>query len=198
MPRKDSRDPLLARLGRDEDWIVAGYDFREIFSEFYPRILRYLARQGFGEEDSRDLAQESLLRVYRSLPSFAGGSDLGTWIFQVTVSVSRDASRSRSRQKRRASEVSLDDDSGLGLADDAEDPLLGLLRGERAQLVGDAIHSLPPQMRRCVELRVYRGLKYRDIALLMQISIGTVKAQLSQAQERLRSRLAGYFEAPNE
>ena len=87
MSRGDSKDALLARLGRTEDWSVAGRDFREIFSEFYPLVLQYFARQGFGEEDSRDLAQETMLRVYRSLPAFSGDAQLGTWVFQVTANV---------------------------------------------------------------------------------------------------------------
>ena len=195
---KDSRDALLARLGRDEDWIVAGYDFRQIFSDFYPRIFRYFAQHGFGEEDSRDLAQEALLRVYRNLPSFEGDAELGTWVFQVTASVARDALRTQSRQKRGTSEVSLEEAPGRpDPVDEGEDPLLGLLTGERTRVLSDAVQSLPPQMRRCVELRVHRDLKYREIAVLMRISIGTVKAHLSQAREILRSRLADYFEEPN-
>jgi hypothetical protein len=53
MPMENSKDTLLARLGRTEDWSVAGRDFRQIFSEFYPLVLRYLVHQGFDEEDSR-------------------------------------------------------------------------------------------------------------------------------------------------
>ncbi|HSJ75743.1 MAG TPA: sigma-70 family RNA polymerase sigma factor, partial [Gemmatimonadales bacterium] len=156
MPTEDSKDALLARLGRTEDWSVAGRDFREIFSEFYPLVLRYFVHQGFGEEDSRDLAQETMLRVYRSLPAFSGDAQLGTWVFQVTANVRRNAVRTRTTHKRNASAAPLNEwtDHEPGPVDESEGPLRELLTGERAKVLTEALRDLPPQMRRCVELRV--------------------------------------------
>lgn len=191
MPTDDSRDALLARLGRTEDWSVAGRDFREIFSEFYPLVLRYFVRQGFSEEDSRDLAQETMLRIYRSLPDFSGDAQLGTWVFQVTANVCRNAARMRAAHKRSASEAPPDE--GEDLPDEGDGPLRELLTGERARILTEALRDLPPQMRRCVELRVQRDLTYREIAELMQISLNTVRAHLFQARQILRSRLSTYF-----
>lgn len=56
------------------------------------------------------------------------------------------------------------------------------------------LDQLPPQMRRCLYLRLYHDLKYREIAALMRISIETVKAHLHQAQNRLRM----FFDPPGE
>jgi RNA polymerase sigma-70 factor, ECF subfamily len=198
MPTEKSKEALLARLGRTEDWSVAGRDFRQIFSEFYPLVLRYFIRQGFGDEDSRDLAQETMLRIYRSLSSFSGESHLGTWVFQVAASVHKNAVRTRSTRKRDVVEVSVEHgpESGVDPVDAGEGPLLDLLTGERSQVLAEALQGLPPQMRRTVELRVHRDLKYREIAELMRISIETVKAHLFQARQILRSKLAGYFDEP--
>lgn len=196
MPTEDSKDALLARLGRTEDWSVAGRDFRQIFSEFYPLVLRYFVQQGFGEEDSRDLAQETMLRVYRSLPSFSGDAQLGTWVFQITANVCKNAVRARTTHKRNASQGPSEESMDLGPdpVDEGEGPLRELLMGERAKILAEAFRDLPPQMRRCVELRVHRDLKYREIAELLRISIETVKAHLFQARQILRSKLAGYFD----
>jgi RNA polymerase sigma-70 factor, ECF subfamily len=196
MSTEDSKKSLLARLGPTAEWSVAGRDFRQIFSEFYPLVLRYFSQHGLSEEDGRDLAQETMLRIYRGLGSFSGEARLGTWVFQVTASVYKSAVRSRSTRKRDAAEVSFD--PGLGgrvdPVDEGEDPLRALLTGERSQILAEALQDLPPQMRRCVELRVHRDLKYREIAELMRISIETVKGQLFQARQILRSKLAGYFD----
>jgi RNA polymerase sigma-70 factor (ECF subfamily) len=196
MSTEDSKDALLARLGRTEDWNVAGRDFREIFSELYPLVLRYFVHHGFGEEDSRDLAQETMLRVYRNLPAFSGDAQLGTWVFQVTANVCRNAVRTRARHKRSVPEAPLDEwtDREPDPVDAREGPLREILTGERAKILTEALRDLPPQMRRCVELRVHRDLKYREIAELMRISIETVKAHLFQARQILRSRLSGYFD----
>ena len=195
MSKKKSKETLLARLGRTEEWSVAGRDFRQIFSEYYPLVLRYFSHHGLGEEDSRDLSQETMLRVYRNLSSFSGEAELGTWVFQVTASVYKSAVRSRSTRKRDAVEVSFEPgpESGVDPVDEDEDPLRELLTGERSQILAEALQDLPPQMRRCVELRVHRDLKYREIAELMRLSVETVKAHLFQARQILRSKLAGYF-----
>ena len=192
MPTEDSKDALLERLGRTGDWTVAGRDFREIFSEFYPLVLRYFVRHGFGEEDSRDLAQETMLRVYRSLSAFSGDAQLGTWIFQVAANVCRNAVRTRATHKRNASEAPLAE--WADHSDEGDGPLRELLTGERAKILAEALRDLPPQMRRCVELRAHRDLKYREIAELLRISIETVKTQLFQARQILRARLTSYFD----
>ena len=59
----------------------------------------------------------------------------------------------------------------------------------------EALQRLPERMRRCVMLRIHGELKYREIAVLMKISIQTVKSQLSQAQDRLSQELVPYFES---
>jgi len=64
---------------------------------------------------------------------------------------------------------------------------------ERLQALRDAIDSLPPQMRRVLMLRLSFGLKYREIASMMQVSIETVKAHLHQSQARLKAALAEHF-----
>ncbi|HYU33794.1 MAG TPA: sigma-70 family RNA polymerase sigma factor [Thermoanaerobaculia bacterium] len=197
MSTEESKEALLARLGRTGDWSVAGRDFRQIFSEFYPQVLRYFAQHGLGEEDSRDLAQETMLRIYRNLPSFTGEAVLGTWIFEITANVYKNAVRTRSTRKRESPEVSLEEgiEGESHPVDEGEDPMRDLLTGERAQILAEALRDLPPQMRRCVELRVHRDLKYREIAELLRISIDTVKAHLFQARQILRSKLAVYFDS---
>jgi RNA polymerase sigma-70 factor (ECF subfamily) len=137
-----------------------------------------------------------MLRVYRNLSSFSGEAHLSTWVFQVSANVSRNVLRTRSARKREAAEVSLEEGARREAdpADEGEDPLRELLAGERAKILAEALQDLPPQMRRTVELRVHRDLKYREIAELMRISIETVKAHLFQARQILKSKLAGYFD----
>ena len=70
-----------------------------------------------------------------------------------------------------------------------ENPLDCALSEERKALIHRELEKMPAQMRRCITLRVDRGLKYREIAELMQISIDTVKSHLNQAKDRLKQRL---------
>ena len=69
------------------------------------------------------------------------------------------------------------------------DQLAELIAREQSDLLRETIASLPEQMRRCIELYLYQELRYHEIARDLRLSIGTVKAHLSHARERLRDRL---------
>jgi RNA polymerase sigma-70 factor (ECF subfamily) len=177
-------------IDRDEN-------FRKIFQAYYRRVYALFARWGFDDIECEDLAQETFLRVHRNLASFRGDSKFDTWLWEIAANVRKNTLRTRGTQKRDAREVSLDESdagdaaggSGMALESREPDPLDELLVGERKQKLHEAMKSLPPQMRRCVELRVNDDLKYREIAELMHVSIDTVKAHLFQARQILRTKL---------
>ncbi len=137
--------------------------------------------------------QETFLRAFRSADSFRGDAQAVTWLWAIAKNVWLEAERKRSRLKRSAKEVSLDDPERrpMNLPEDhRSNPLGEYLAEERSQLLREALQDLPPQMRTCVQLRIFQELRYREIAEVMQTSIGTVKSQLSDARERIRSRLS--------
>lgn len=190
--------------GRNNIWVERwqrGIDreenFRKIFQAYYRRIYVLFARWGFDDIECEDLVQETFLRVHRNLASFRNESKFDTWLWEVAANVYKNTLRSRGTQKRDAQEVSLDESDGEGAGSGSamaleareRDPLADLLVGERKQKLHEAMEELPPQMRRCVELRVNHDLKYREIAELMHVSIDTVKAHLFQARQLLKTRL---------
>lgn len=179
--------------------------FRKIFHHYSRIIYKFFAKRGFNEAECEDLVQETFLRVHRNLDSFRGDSQFGTWLFQVSANVYKNELRSRMAQKRDAQEVSLEDGDpygtgtgGAGISSELEeeDPLEEILADERSEVLRRAMADLPTQMRRCVELRVNQDLKYREIAVLMGVSIDTVKAHLFQARQLLKARLGNYFAEP--
>ncbi|MCP4657080.1 MAG: sigma-70 family RNA polymerase sigma factor [bacterium] len=199
--RGDRAERLLEAL-------EAGYGREEVFRKLYELYRRPVhacfARRGFSAEECRDLTQETFLHLYQGIARFRGQSRFETWLFEITTNVWRNEIRNRSALKRDMYEVGLEDaapweprgtsDGDLpGKSVDPE-PLEDLLAEERVRVLRDALEELPPQMRRCVQLRLDQDLKFREIAVLMQVSIDTVKSQMAQAKQRLRIRLGGYFE----
>lgn len=165
-----------------------------LFKRFYPRVLGAFRRRGFAPEDAEDLAQDTLVQAFDNLHSLRRPERFGGWLFSISVNVFRNELRRRSRHRTDAAALSLDAivEEGAGkltLDDDAPQPDAGLLDQERRQLLRRAVAELPPQMRQCVKLRFEQGLKYREVAAVMKISIETVKAHLSQARKRLTAEL---------
>lgn len=182
-------------------------EFRRLFERCFRPVYYFFLRRGFPDEDCRDLTQETFLRVYRGIARFRGDASLQTWLFQIAANLWRNQVRDRKAGKRGAKEVSLDGamEKGMPLPDHLSlvpgrapsGPLADALGHEEVRLMREALGKLPPQMRRCVLLRVDQNLKYREIASVMRISIDTVKSQISQARERLKRELGPRFEIPD-
>lgn len=185
---------------------LAGSDeeFRRLFERYFRPLFYFFRNRGIPPEECRDLTQETFLRVYKSIARFRGEASVQTWLFQIATNLWRNRVRYDRAGKREASEVSLESamekgrpipaDLSLARGEHTAGPLAGLLADEQLGVLRRALDGLPPQMRRCVLLRVDQNLKYREIAGVMQISIETVKSQLSQARERLGRELGLYFE----
>lgn len=179
-------------------------DFRRLFDRYGRAVYAFFANRGFSREESLDLTQETFLRVYKSIGGFRGEVEFKSWLLRIAANLWKNEVRRRSADKRDAIEVSLEDDAagaaraaaGAGrLAATRPDPLDEALAAERVRVVHALVRQLPPQMRRCVLLRIGQELKYQEIAGVMQLSIDTVKSQLAQARQRLKSELDRHFAA---
>jgi RNA polymerase sigma-70 factor, ECF subfamily len=197
-----------------EEWMAAraaGEDgersFQRLFERFYRPVWRFFARRGFPPDACDDLTQETFVRVYTGMDGFRGEARFETWLFRIALNTYRKALRYRAAEKRAGRELSLEGADG-GVLSEAEavneealpmaalptPPLDHLLLEEKRRALSAAVFALPDQMRRCVVLRIYQDLPYKEIAGAMAVSIETVKAHLFQARRRLRAALADHFE----
>jgi RNA polymerase sigma-70 factor (ECF subfamily) len=174
--------------------------FRQLFERYYAPVRNFFIRRGLSSDRSRDLTQDTFVRVYHSIGQFRREVPFEAWLFHIAANVYRNALRSASARKRTAELVAWDgisDPAGrVDVECDAPDrsrPLDAVLQNERRRILRDAITDLPPQMRRCLVLRVYQDLTYEEIAFVLHVSIDTVKAHLFQARRQLRTTVASYF-----
>ena len=176
--------------------------FEEIYLLFAGKVYGFFQRRGFHDECA-DLVQETFLHAHRSLATFRGESRFEAWLFKIATNLYKNRLRGLAARKREAKEVAFEGGDAGELAaarpesifagTSGQGPLDGVLCEERTKLLRAAMDDLPAQMRRCVLLRVDGELKYREIAVLMQVSIETVKAHLFQARRQLKERLGVYF-----
>jgi RNA polymerase sigma-70 factor (ECF subfamily) len=171
--------------------------FQLLVERFYGPVLGFLSRWIPSEQDRLDVAQEVFLRVYKNLHGYRGEAQFGTWVFRIAYTtylhwVGR-TPLARSGEEPRLLPIDEIDKDALAAVDDPllRDQLAELIAREESQLLRETIASLPRQMRRCVELYVYQELRYHEIATVLRLSIGTVKAHLFHARERLRDCLCG-------
>jgi RNA polymerase sigma-70 factor (ECF subfamily) len=208
-PFDDAEDAPVSPRERPQEGPGGDPDrsFRQLFDCYHRPLWRFFARRGCPPDQCDDLTQETFLRVYTSRDGFRGEARFETWLYRIAINSHRKWLRYGAAQMRAANEVPLETPDGVRAEAEAADtgfpsgaqvnggPLEQLLADERRRTLAAAIDGLPDQMRRCVLLRLYHGLAYKEIAVVMQVSIETVKAHLFQARKRLRDELAGHFES---
>ena len=183
-----------------------GDHFQPIFDEYIGSAARFFRRRGLAPDVAEDLAQESILRVYRGIEQFRWQSTFNTWVLRIMDNVYKSHRRHLATARNVAERESVDAVADAhargelaalpeGMVSDRRDPEEATLSAERKIRVHAALAELPPRMRQCFLLR-FEGFKYREIACMLDVQVDTVKKQLQEGKRRLRpilGALAGLF-----
>jgi RNA polymerase sigma-70 factor (ECF subfamily) len=194
-------DKSTGPRGQPVESIVQGWrdnagreeSFRLLFNRFYRPLFRFFERRGFSTEECQDLIQETFLRVHQGMDAFRGEARWEHWLFRIAANTAVKALRHRGAVKRSGQAVPLEEMGEEGSPPTQAAALRRLLGQEMKELLSQAVAGLPPQMRRCVRLRVFQELDYEEIAEILQISPSTVKVQLFKARKRLLKELGDSF-----
>jgi RNA polymerase sigma-70 factor (ECF subfamily) len=158
------------------------------------RIYRFGKRMCGNVEDARDVLQETLLTMARSIHSFRGASSMSTWLYTIARSF---CIKKRRRSKFAPTEIrSLD-----ALATDALEPQDEGLMPDAAlagKEIGDALETaiglLDPDQREVLILRDIEGLTTPEVAKILGITVAAAKSRLHRARARLREHLGDHPE----
>ncbi|MCP4753912.1 MAG: sigma-70 family RNA polymerase sigma factor [Proteobacteria bacterium] len=170
------------------------HDFEEIYTEFRPKIVNYLSRLIRGNE-IEDLTQEVFIKVNKGLPNFNGDSKLSTWIYRIATNTALD--RMRSPDFKRIHHLVPED--GLSAGDGVEwtdkNTLPAdeqLIENEMNACIRSDIDDLSEKYRIVLVLGELQGLKNREIAEILDISLESVKIRLHRARKLLKNRLENH------
>lgn len=162
--------------------------FRVLFETYRSAVQGFFLRRLGSPEAARDLTQDTFLRVYKGLEGFRGDGPFGAWLFRVAWNVFRSRGDDSTASRLRSREVQLEDvevEISALRTDGEPRPFDIVLGDERRRILQSAVERLPPQRRKCVVLWAYHELTYAQIAVVMRLSLGTVKAHLAQARQQL-------------
>jgi RNA polymerase sigma-70 factor (ECF subfamily) len=191
-PRPKAEAQFIERLKLGD---AAAFDL--LVTERSGEIYGLLYRLTENGEEARDLTQETFLRAFQNIKNFRGDADLRTWIYRIAINQARNRWRWW-RRRRRDATVSLDATSITGrptlvmtLKAVANDPEQDTLAHERERALREALGSLRRVYRETVILRDIEGFAYEEIAVALDISVGTVKSRLARGRQELKHKLAG-------
>ncbi len=171
--------------------------FELLISSYDKRAYNIAYRVMGNEEDAKDMAQEALLRIFRSIKDFKGQSSFSTWLYRIVTNVCLDELRRRKNEKYVSMDSTIQTDSGelhMELCSDKETPESVYERVEQRELIKSAISELNEDYRSVIVLRDIQGFSYEEISNILDCSLGTVKSRINRARNMLRERLKSSVE----
>ena len=158
--------------------------------EYVARVAHALARE---DADADDLVQETFLRAYRYWHTFQQGTDCKRWLSQICRNVLVDSQR-RGRLESAVDDSELESLAAVQMHQAAQAAGLGDMyaRLDLGPAIVAAIARLEPVFRDVVVLSDVEGLSYDEIAMQLEIPIGTVRSRLYRGRRHLQEQLMVY------
>ena len=173
---------LLQQYRQGHEWA-----FRELVDRYKDPLYAFLRRFVSQQDMVEDIFQETFLQLFTSQSSFDINRPLRPWLFTIAANKARDLHRSRSRRP----EVELDAQVTAGqeggqrfldfLAGTADSPLAVLTATEQEEVVRRVLDDMPEHLREVLVLSYYHRFPYKEIALILNVPLGTVKSRLHAA-----------------
>ena len=188
---EDTRLANALREGSEEAYELLVARFQQ---PVYNLVYRLMTDPG----DAYDVVQEVFLKVFRNIGTFRSQSSLKTWIYRIAVNEVHNYRRWFFRHRRQ--EVVLEDEGEGGknfgdtVPDRGRSPYDYALDGEKRVMIEDALSRINPMFRAAVVLRDVEDLSYEEIAVVLDISLGTVKSRITRGRDAMRHQLEGRLE----
>jgi len=170
----NATDKLLLRWMCDGDCKA----LEQIIARYNSRIIAYATRYLNSQDLAKDVCQEVFLKLMDKPPAILLYDNLGPWLFRVARNLSID------KRRRRKFEVTGEEELPEALAEDT--PLTEATANNDLAVVRELVQNLPEEIREVVELRIYGGVAFKDIAVILNIPQGTALWRMHRALELLR------------
>jgi len=144
------------------------------------------------EEEAIDLSQEAWVKAWQRLKQFHGDSSFSTWMTRIVINLCLDQLRRRKRQQTDSLDVLNDESGGVEryMPPVTINPTARLERAEIRKRIDSAMEQLSDAHRTVLVLHEFEQLEYKEIARMMECSIGTVMSRLFYARRRLAALLS--------
>ena len=167
--------------------------FEILLRKYFTRIFNFSYRNLGSRESAEDIAQETFIRVNRSLASYRPESKFQTWLYVIARNLCLNELRKNKHKMFSLDRLmsSRDDEMPQQFADTTMvNPAQELMNKETLALVMQVIDSLPENQKTAVLLQRFEGFSYEDIAQTMGCSVSAVKSLLNRVKTSLRQKLS--------
>jgi RNA polymerase sigma-70 factor (ECF subfamily) len=161
--------------------------FREFVSAHADRIYNHALRMLGKREEAEEAVQDIFLKVHKGMANFRGESSVKTWLYRITVNTCLTRLKKRaSGQREFSAEESEEGYQWETIISDRDNPEERFINKELYNFVMKAMELITAEEKEIILLFHVDGLKYEEIANILDVPIGTVCARLYRARRHLR------------
>ena len=167
--------------------------YQQILENYRGALFNLLYKMVRNKEETEDLVQEAFMKAFNALPSFNEEYAFSTWLYKIAVNNCIDHMRKKRLKTFSINKPVQSKDGELDreFPDTTTSPDKAMLTAERSKLIETAIHELPENYKIAIVLRHTEEKSYEEIAEILNIPLGTVKARIFRAREMLKKKLKG-------
>jgi len=160
--------------------------YTELMGRYKDSVFYMLLKMVNNSDDAEDLTIETFSKAFKRLDQYTPQFAFSTWLFKIASNHSIDFIR-----KKRIRAISIDqgysNEDGesyvIPVKEESLDPEESMQKDERVQRMRDVVEKLKPRYKRLVELRYFEEKSYEEISEILELPLGTVKAQLFRARD---------------
>lgn len=189
LSEKARYDYQLVRKAIDDGNQMA---YAELMERYRESIYFMLLKMVNNKDDAEDLTIEAFGKAFKRLHQYTPNYAFSTWLFKIATNNCIDFIR---KKKKNVFSIDkrMEDDEGSSMTIDLRSPMLdpeeNVIKDEKIKLMREVVERLKPRYRKLIELRYFKEYSYEEIAVELDIPLGTVKAQLFRARDFLHQIL---------
>jgi RNA polymerase sigma-70 factor (ECF subfamily) len=185
LTEKAQQDYYLVQRARDHG---DQHAYAELLNKYRDTLYFMMLKMTSNPTDAEDLTIEAFGKAFKKIDQYTSDYAFSTWLFKIAANNCIDFLR---KNKRILFADNFFDDEGESVESPANIPFAGLdpeekiIEKQKIQLMHEVVEKLKPHYRKMIELRYFKEWSYEEIAVELDLPIGTVKAQLFRAREFL-------------
>ena len=156
--------------------------FNFLVNKYYPRVYASLFSFTKSKEDSEDLAQQTFIKAWQQIESFRGDSAFFTWIYRIAINLAKNFVVSSNYKKQKVNTSIEDAAIQITSYENIESVLT---HNQSMKKVRDFIKTMPESLKTAFTLRESDGKSYKEISIITNTPIGTVRSRIFRARESI-------------
>lgn len=167
--------------------------YAELLHRYRESVYFTMLRMCNNKDDADDLTIEAFGRAFKRLDQYTPTYAFSTWLFKIASNNAIDFLRNKKKNNALSLDTKMENDEGQEFSKNIKsqtlDPEEHIIKKQRVEMLRDVVERLKPHYKELVKMRYFDEMSYEEIAIKMELPVGTVKAQLFRARDLLMNIL---------